>query len=165
MRICSCGIGIPATVMVGGKRRNLASRKKCLACSPFRHSGVVILPIAKTKHLACVLCEKPTPIRLCRACRTKIRRHRAKTAAVRLLGGKCNRCEWSGDISAFQFHHPNSDKDFNIGDAAHKSWDLVKIEVLKCELLCARCHCIEHSSRDSLRFLAEVARYQGHHYD
>ena len=41
----------------------------------------------------------------CGSCNTKIRRFRAKAAAIEYLGGKCKKCGWSGDQAAMQFHH------------------------------------------------------------
>lgn len=97
----------------------------------------------------------------CSACNTKIRRHRTKEAAVKLLGGKCKRCGYDENIVALEFHHPNpKTKDFNIGSCANKSWDFIKGEVLKCELLCSNCHRIEHSERNE-KFLLEVKNYKG----
>jgi hypothetical protein len=70
------------------------------------------------------------------------------------LGGKCSRCDWSGDISGFDFHHLDpSVKDFNPNgrELASKSWTIVKTELDKCELLCALCHRLEHSSYDKYK--------------
>lgn len=97
----------------------------------------------------------------CNSCNTRIRRYRTKVAAVQYKGGCCNRCGWTGSIAAFEFHHINEDKEFNIGSAANKSWSIVKKEVEKCELLCANCHHIEHSSYADEIFLEEVKNYNG----
>src|SRR4030042_3342413 len=40
----------------------------------------------------------------CGACNTKIRRYRAKAAAIKLLGGKGADCGWRGNQAALQFH-------------------------------------------------------------
>lgn len=98
----------------------------------------------------------------CGACNTKIRRFRAKAAAIRMLGGKCTKCGWHGNQAALQFHHKNSDtKDFIIGNVANKSWDSIKTEMQKCVLLCANCHMIEHSSKNDELFLKEALDYRG----
>ena len=96
----------------------------------------------------------------CHTCVIKIRRQRVKMAAVKLLGGRCVRCGFEGNIIAFDFHHPG-DKDFKVSNFTHRSWEFVRVEVLKCELLCSNCHRIEHSDRDDPKFLAEVDNYQG----
>lgn len=98
----------------------------------------------------------------CNSCNTKIRRHRTKLAAIKYLGGKCNRCGYNKHTAALEFHHKNiTEKDFNIGNVANKSWLLIKKELDKCELLCSNCHRIEHSNRDETEFLAEVQNYKG----
>lgn len=82
---------------------------------------------------------------ICGSCNTRIRRYRTKTKAIELLGGKCNRCGWSGHIAAYEFHHIKGDKEFNIGSANNKAWSSIINELKKCELLCSNCHRIEHS--------------------
>lgn len=96
----------------------------------------------------------------CGSCNTKIRRFRAKAAAIKFLGGKCVRCGWHGDQAALQFHHLKG-KDFTIGNAANKSWDFIKTEIQKCILLCANCHMIEHSSKNDKEFMKEALNYKG----
>jgi len=101
----------------------------------------------------------------CGGCNTKIRRYRTKLAAVKYLGGKCERCGWSGEIAGFEFHHKNKEeKDFNIGMVANKRWELIKKELKKCELLCSICHRIEHSNIYP-EFLDEVDNYRGRKLD
>jgi protein-arginine kinase activator protein McsA len=98
----------------------------------------------------------------CGSCNTKIRRFRTKYAAIKLLGGKCQRCGWHGNQAALQFHHKNPDvKEFIIGSVANKSWDSIKTEMQKCILLCANCHMIEHSSKNEEEFLKEALNYKG----
>lgn len=98
----------------------------------------------------------------CGSCNTKIRRFRAKAAAVKHLGGKCTKCGWTSDQAAFQFHHtePNK-KDFIIGNVANKNWEKIKIELNKCILLCANCHSIKHSTKNNEIFLSEALNYKG----
>ena len=98
----------------------------------------------------------------CGSCNTKIRRFRAKAAAIRLLGGKCTKCGWHGNQAAMQFHHKDaSKKDFIIGNVGNKSWDSIKNEMKKCILLCANCHMIEHSTKNDEKFLKEALNYKG----
>ena len=98
----------------------------------------------------------------CGACNTKIRRFRAKAAAIKYLGEKCTKCGWHGNQAALQFHHKDpSKKDFIIGNVANKSWDSIKKELQKCILLCANCHMIEHSTKDGEIFLKEALNYKG----
>src|SRR3989344_7677368 len=118
--------------------------------------------------IVCKLCDKPFndcqgKLRTrCGACNTKIRRYRAKAAALRYLGGKCIDCGWLGNQAAFQFHHLNPKrKDFIIGNVANKSWDSIRAELDKCVLLCSNCHAIRHSTKAEKRFLIEAAHYRG----
>lgn len=98
----------------------------------------------------------------CGSCNTKIRRFRAKAAAIKYLGGKCKKCGWCGNQAALQFHHINSaKKDFVIGNVANKSWDVIKRELEKCILLCANCHIITHSTKNEKKFLKESFSYKG----
>lgn len=96
----------------------------------------------------------------CGSCNTKIRRFRAKAAALKFLGGKCSNCGWQGNQAALQFHHLKG-KDFTIGNSANKSWDSIKDEMQKCVILCANCHMIEHSSKNEKEFLREALNYKG----
>jgi hypothetical protein len=110
----------------------------------------------------CALCGNFTSSRkqYCKSCQTKIRRHRLKGAAALLLGGKCVRCGWDKDIAGLEFHHIRGKKDYTISDIMCKSWESVKKELEKCELLCSCCHRIEHSDHCS-DFILAVSKYTG----
>jgi len=114
--------------------------------------------------MECKLCGKQLPNkrrRRCQSCNTRIRRFRTKLAAVKWLGGKCVRCGYDGDMLAMEFHHKDpAQKDFIIGRCHNKSWEVVKKELCKCELLCANCHRIEHGAKSKV-FLQEATSYQG----
>ena len=118
--------------------------------------------------IICRLCNKPfrsyhnRQTNRCGSCNTKIRRFRAKAAAIKLLGGKCTQCGWNGNQAAIQFHHKNPrTKDFIIGNVSNKSWNSIKSEMKKCVLLCANCHAIEHSTKNTDKFLKEALNYKG----
>lgn len=160
----NCSVQFPNSVIVEGKKRNLQRRRFCLGCSPFGAHNT--RPSLSPSHMRlCSLCDREfTGAKRrtrCMTCNTRIRRARAKLAAIAFMGGCCTRCGFQGHQSAFDFHHADGDKDFNIGDVANKSWKVLKKELAKCELLCANCHRIEHSKRENPRFVAEVERYQG----
>ena len=92
----------------------------------------------------------------------KIRRFRMKSEAVRLKGGKCSDCGWSGNIAAFQFHHKDpSKKEFTISTSPRVSWEKYWNEIEKCDLLCANCHAIRHSKNTAPQFLVDVENYKG----
>lgn len=114
-----------------------------------------------SKNIHCVLCTKPTQRgrKYCGGCNTKIRRYRAKKAAVYYLGEKCRHCNWMGPVAGFSFHHIEK-KSFEISSVANKAWPVIKQELKKCILLCATCHAIEHSNVYD-NFLEAVENYKG----
>jgi len=114
----------------------------------------------------CILCGNEMKNNIsnrtkCNTCFTRIRRYRMKKRAVEYLGGYCKKCGWTGNVAAFEFHHINGDKEFAIGSASNKSWEVIKPELDKCELLCSNCHRIEHAKYEDEDFLIEVNNYQG----
>jgi hypothetical protein len=121
--------------------------------------------ILKEKIMFCVLCGRPVDNNnrnrsKCQTCTTRIRRYRMKQKAVELLGGKCMRCDWSGNIAAFEFHHPNNNKISDLSRIWNKSWKSLKDEVMKCELLCSNCHKTEHTKYDKdENFMMAVKNY------
>lgn len=124
----------------------------------------------KIKYTNCKLCEKDLGENKrnrsrCSYCNTRIRRYRNKLSAVNMLGGECNRCGYNEHISALEFHHidPNN-KEFEIGDFINKSWDFIKEEIKKCELLCSNCHRVEHSKHDE-KLIKESISYNGKKLD
>lgn len=166
--ICKkCNKEFPINVWIDGKRKNLCNREYCLECSPFKKRDTKALHNSLPKK-SCELCGKPAKghnRELCNSCLTKIRRMQTKLAAIKYLGGKCVHCGWSGNPFGFQFHHKNpSEKDFSIGAQSNRSWDIVKQELDKCELLCAICHEIEHSdvnTKYSDKFQYYLNKYNG----
>jgi hypothetical protein len=66
-----------------------------------------------------------------------------KLELIELFGGKCEKCGYDKNISAFDFHHRDPDeKKFEIKIQYLNYKDDTKIleEALKCMLLCANCH-------------------------
>lgn len=102
----------------------------------------------------------------CNSCNTKIRRIRAKKAAIKYLGGKCNRCGYDKHDAALEFHHKDpNEKEFIISNVANKRWEVIKVELNKCELLCANCHRIEHSNRTEDEWQQRAKEYQGRTFE
>lgn len=82
----------------------------------------------------------------CKVCETIYKyeaRRKKKQLLVEYLGGKCVRCGYNKNIAALDFHHING-KDFAISEKDY-SFEKMKKEVSKCELLCANCHREEHT--------------------
>lgn len=90
-----------------------------------------------------------------------IRRKELKMLAVEYLGGKCVRCGYSGCVDVFDFHHTDpTQKEFSISKYGHTySFDRVKVELDKCELLCSNCHREHHFEHDNGKtILSEVLK-------
>lgn len=164
MKICKrCGKVFKSILKEGNIYRNLSNRQHCLKCVPFRSN----IRYSHSKIQKCVICNKETirGRRLCNSCNTKVRRFLVKLFAVNLLGNKCRECGLDVSIenlACFDFHHKDDNKDFNISKYSNRGWNVVKEEVLKCELLCSNCHRIKHNKRNKdSNFIEEVLRYNG----
>lgn len=103
----------------------------------------------------CVQCGKefhPTKqnLKKARFCSTKCKnihgveqwRVRVKVKSIEYLGGKCIRCGYNKYTEVLEFHHRDpSKKDFGISErGVTRSWNDIKSELDKCDLLCANCH-------------------------
>jgi hypothetical protein len=167
MPICRvCNDKFPNKIKIDGQVKNISNRKRCLKCSPFGNSKSGC-PSEISRHDKvigqCRVCGNTKGLRgggRCHSCNTKIRRYKMKLKAVEYLGGKCLICGYDKNIIGFDFHHVNG-KDFGIGNCASKSWETVKKELDKCQLLCVICHRIEHSNRDGDNFIKETEKYRG----
>lgn len=72
---------------------------------------------------------------------------RVKEKAVIYKGGRCTHCSGMFPYPAMQFHHRNpEEKDCSWTKLRLKSWDKITVELDKCDLICANCHAIHHSS-------------------
>lgn len=80
------------------------------------------------------------------------RRKLLKDKAIEYKGGVCNRCSLEFIPEVFEFHHLDpSKKEFAISaKGITRSWDKIKEELDKCEMLCANCHRITHAELNSL---------------
>jgi predicted HNH restriction endonuclease len=81
---------------------------------------------------------------------TRRRRRELKRKCVKHLGGECLHCGLQYtpcNLPIFDFHHRNPDeKEFTIGHGLHaETWEKVKAELEKCDLLCANCHRLVHT--------------------
>ncbi len=68
------------------------------------------------------------------------KRKRIKARLVEMFGGKCQRCGYAKSVRALSFHHRDpSQKESKISDKL--GWKTALHEAMKCDLLCANCHC------------------------
>lgn len=74
------------------------------------------------------------------------RRKRLKELAVNYKGGQCSKCGYKRCITALEFHHTGSSKDFGIAASGMtRSWENLRVELDKCICVCANCHREIHS--------------------
>lgn len=80
-------------------------------------------------------------------------RKRKKARLVAIFGGKCKYCSFDRPWpECFDFHHRDrSKKSFGISDC-NRSWEALKREAKRCDLVCATCHRAIHRGR---RFMEE----------
>ena len=100
------------------------------------HSCTNEVPESKSNKERCFCCGK---------CKNKYfvdkRRWVLKLKAIEYLGGKCKICGYHRLPQALEFHHLDRDKkEFGLGLPHTRSWERIKKEIDKCELLCANCH-------------------------
>ena len=77
--------------------------------------------------------------------RINLRNNQAKDRAIAYLGGKCKDCGGGFIRDVYDFHHRNTkDKAFTLSQRFARSWEVLKPELDKCDLLCANCHRIRH---------------------
>lgn len=154
----NCDNQFPSYQIIEGKFKNHQNRKYCFECSPVGKHKIRGRAKNVPLHENCDLCSKTLDSKTwanrkrCNSCQVKVHRIIKKIRAINLLGGKCKDCGWKPknvyEVSAMEFHHPNKDKDFEIGRYLNKKWESLMLEFNKCELLCSRCHRIHHSRRD-----------------
>lgn len=70
----------------------------------------------------------------------KKRRKNYKQSLVKKFGGKCQRCGYDKSMRALSFHHLDRNKKTIAVSNGSASFLRMKIESLKCQLLCVRCH-------------------------
>lgn len=171
----NCQSYFDAVAIIDGKRKELYARSYCLICAPYGHAGrkqlqkyklidgVEYKQCSKCNEfksvIDCFYCTKSNDGKLypgshCKTCLTirgKESGRTIKLEAVQYKGGKCHDCKQSYPLSVYDFHHREPEhKDFEIasfqGFVKERYWPKLKIELDKCDLLCANCHRIRHAS-------------------
>lgn len=155
MPICKnpkCNKNFPNRMEIDGKVRFLNKRKYCLKCSPFKKhrawkldQGYVTQERFGEREFVCKTCGKQSKTKSrnteCNACRTRKTRERNKKKAIEYKGGKCSVCGYDRYYGSLDFHHKDpSIKEFTVSQGWQCSWDKLKKEIDKCELVCSNCH-------------------------
>lgn len=79
-------------------------------------------------------------------------RRKIKQKAIEYKGGACEKCSYSRSIRSLVFHHLDpEEKDFSISHPISKKWNLIKLELDKCVLLCTNCHGEIHEEWDKIK--------------
>lgn len=158
MKICKkCNQEFPSSTWINGKQRYLHKRSYCLECSPLhKFKGYEIRKEQTPDKKKCPICQrvfKYTKNNVCTACRTALLRYEQRGRAYALLGSKCKNCS-EDDPDILTCHHRNPDeKKFNLCSAwGNIAWELIEIELKKCDLLCANCHMKTHANENQSRF-------------
>jgi len=87
----------------------------------------------------------------CNSCITNIRRFKRKEKCVEYKGGKCSVCEYDKCNRVLSFHHKDpTTKLFTISGNHCRSWEEVKSELDKCDLLCSNCHIELHDKIENM---------------
>ena len=71
-----------------------------------------------------------------------------KLELIKLKGNRCEKCGYSKNHAALEFHHiiPN-EKSFQLDlrSLSNRRWEVILKEVKKCHLLCSNCHAEMHN--------------------
>lgn len=73
----------------------------------------------------------------------KLRGLKRKLFLINLKGGKCERCGYDKNISAFDFHHrdpKNKDSQLDMRHLSNSNMNWIIEEFEKCDVLCSNCH-------------------------
>ena len=154
MPLCNkCKTQFPNWMVIDGVRKNLASRKYCLTCSPMGQHNTKKLngePRQDQRIFKCP-CGETDPSKfygnkrsICGKCHTKYTTNRSRLVKIRAVeykGGQCECCGYSKSMVSLDFHHREpSTKDPNFKNKRGCNWERLKEELDLCMLVCRNCH-------------------------
>lgn len=86
--------------------------------------------------------------RICKCCSNKakaIQNRQTKRISIEYKGGKCEKCGYDKCPAALSFHHRDpAEKDLKWKNLKNCSFEKLKTELDKCDLLCHNCHAELH---------------------
>ena len=130
--------------------------KKCVVCE-------VLLNGQKQKYCSNKCKQKDHYYRIKHQTNTyhsqTIRALKRKLDLIESKGGCCSDCGYNKNVSALHFHHRDAtQKQFKLGlrILSNRSWQAIKKEAEKCELLCANCHAEKHNPELSLKNVQKI---------
>ncbi len=108
-----------------------------------RH-GLTNYRLNNVGHYKCLVCASDA---------VKNKRRELKKKAVKYLGNKCEICGYTRYVGSLEFHHKDpKEKDFSMSHGGEtRSWDKIKIELDKCNLVCSNCHKEIHAGVTSIK--------------
>lgn len=128
--------------------RDAATKRFSLA--NFSGSYELMRAEAETCDLLCANCHRlrHAPADVGPTATVALRRNK-KMMAVERFGGVCFGCCGRYPPTVFEFHHWDSrEKEFEIASGGMgRSWRTIVIELAKCVMLCANCHCEIHTGQ------------------
>lgn len=90
----------------------------------------------------------------CKSCTVRYDNDRWIQRRIEMInykGGVCSRCGITLQAShycIFDFHHRDSlEKEFEASKLKYKSWNIIKSELEKCDLVCSNCHRLIHAKQ------------------
>ena len=109
----------------------------------------------------CATCNESNPLKFskgrfseCKKCRGKCQNdsnRKRKKMFVEYKGGKCEICGYSKCMAALDFHHKNpNEKDPSWEKMRKRTFNKVKEELDKCNLVCRNCHSEIHYNIDNI---------------
>lgn len=122
-----------------GRRSGLRAGSKPQRCSCGETDPAAFVQVGSRNRAHLSMCK--------RCYREKYRRinQEKKRRIVEFLGGCCGRCGYDRSLRALHVHHRDpSQKDPTWKQLRYRTFEAVREELSKCELLCANCHAEEH---------------------
>ena len=160
MKTClKCHTNFPNTIKIDERIHNISNRKYCLNCSPFKlgNTKKLHLPNQEKNYIHSRKYKKLNKedrdiLNKKTYCYQKFQRIKRKIELVKLAGGCCVKCGYDKNLAVFNFHHRNPEEKLFTIDSRQlyaKSWEILLLELKKCDLYCANCHQELHNPEHS----------------